>query len=259
MFGDKKVAIITGVGPGMGRSIALGLARYDVDVVLAARQPARLGAVAEEVRRAGRDPLVVPTDITDPASCQALVDAAVERFGGVDVLVQNAHHEGDWAPVADADTERWRAVFDVNLYGTLHLVQSAVPAIRARGGGAVVLVNSGAVLSNPPNLGAYTASKAALAAVARTLAVEVGQWGIRVNGVFLGGVLGDNIRHAAEHQSAAEGITPEEWFARRNATLPLRHMPTPDECAGAVLFLCSDLAAAVTGQHLSVNGGQWTT
>jgi NAD(P)-dependent dehydrogenase (short-subunit alcohol dehydrogenase family) len=77
--------------------------------------------------------------------------------------------------------------------------------------------------------------------------------------VFLGGVMGDNIRHAAEHQSAAQGITVDEWLERRNATLPLRHMPTPEECAGAVLFLCSELAAAVTGQHLSVNGGQWTT
>ncbi|OHV28037.1 MULTISPECIES: SDR family oxidoreductase [Pseudofrankia] len=259
MFEDNQVAIVTGIGPGMGRSIALGFARRGVDVVLAARQRARLEAVADEIRQAGREPLVVPTDITDRPSCTALVEAAVERFGGVDFLVQNAHHEGDWASVADADPESWRTVFDVNLYGTLYLVQATLPAIRARGGGAIVLVNTGAVLSNPPSLGAYTASKAALAAVARTLAVEAGQWGVRVNGVFLGGVLGDNILHAAEHQSAAEGITVEEWLDRRGATLPLRHIPTPDECAGAVLFLCSDLAAAVTGQHLSVNGGQWTT
>ena len=253
------MAIISGVGPGMGRSIALGFARHGVDVVLAARQPARVEAVAEEVRQAGRDPLVAPTDITDPAACRELVGAAVDRFGGIDILVQNAHHEGDWTAVAEARAESWQAIFDINLYGSLHLVQAAVPAMRERRGGAIVLVNSGAVLSNPPNLGAYTASKAALAAMARTLAVEVGQWGIRVNGVFLGGIMGDNIRHAAEHQSAAEGITVDEWFERRNATLPLRRMPTPDECAGAVLFLCSDLASAVTGQHLSVNGGQWTT
>jgi len=259
MFRDNQVAIVSGVGPGMGRSIALGFARHGVDVVLAARQQPRIEAVAEEVRQAGRDPLVVPTDITDPAACRDLVGAAVDHFGGIDILVQNAHHEGDWTAVADAQDESWQAVFDVNLYGSLHLVQAAVPAMRERRSGAIVLVNSGAVLSNPTSLGAYTASKAALAAMARTLAVESGQWGIRVNGVFLGGIMGDNVRHAAEHQSAAEGITVDEWFERRNATLPLRHMPTPDECAGAVLFLCSDLASAVTGQHLSVNGGQWTT
>ena len=259
MFRNNQVAVISGVGPGVGRSIALGFARHGLDVVLAARQRSRLDAVAEEVRRAGRHPLVVPTDIADPLACRDLIGAAVDRFGGIDILVQNAHHEGDWTAVADARAESWRAVFDVNLYGSLHLVQAAVPAMRERRSGAIVLVNSGAVLSNPTSLGAYTASKAALAAMARTLAVESGQWGIRVNGVFLGGIMGDNVRHAAEHQSAAEGITVDEWFERRNATLPLRHMPTPDECAGAVLFLCSDLASAVTGQHLSVNGGQWTT
>src|SRR4029453_2160115 len=120
--------------------------------------------------------------------------------------------------------------FEVNVFAALHLVQASVPRMRERGGGAIVLVNSGAVLSNPPALGAYTASKAALAAVARTLAVEVGQWGIRVNGVFLGGVMGDNILRAAEHQSAAEGITVDQWLDRRAATLPLRAMPTPDQC-----------------------------
>ena len=259
MFGAEKVAVVTGVGPGMGRSIALGFAERGVDVVLAARQQARLDAVAAEVRDLGREPLVLPTDITDAEACRALVGAAVDRFGGVDFVVQNAHHEGDWTPVADADADSWRSIFDINLYGALHLSQAAVPVLTERGGGAIVLVNSGAVLSNPPSLGGYTASKAALAAMARTLAVEVGQWGIRVNGVFLGGILGDNIMRAAEHQSAAAGITVDEWLEQRAATLPLRKMPTPEECAGTVLFLCSELAAAVTGQHISVNGGQWTT
>jgi NAD(P)-dependent dehydrogenase (short-subunit alcohol dehydrogenase family) len=259
MFGESKVAVVTGVGPGMGRSIALGFARHGVDVVLAARQSDRLRAVADEIRELGHEPLTVPTDITDEAACCALVDAAVERFGGVDYLIQNAHHQGDWAPVAEADAESWRSIFDVNLFAALYLVRAAVPVMRDRGGGAVVLVNSGAVLSNPPALGAYTASKAALAAVTRTLAVEIGQWKIRVNGVFLGGVLGDNILRGAEHQSAAEGITVEQWLERRAATLPLRAMPTPDQCTGPILFLCSELAEAVTGQHISVNAGQWTT
>jgi NAD(P)-dependent dehydrogenase (short-subunit alcohol dehydrogenase family) len=259
LFGDSKVAVISGVGPGVGRSVALGFARYGVRVVLAARQRARLEAVAGEVRQAGGEALAVPTDITDPAACGELAAAAVDRFGGVDILVQNAHHEGDWTTVADSLADSWRTVFEVNLYGALHLVQAVIPVMRGRDGGAIVLVNSGAVLSNPASLGAYTASKAALAAMARTLAIEAGPSGIRVNGLFLGGIMGDNIRLAAEHQSAAEGITVEEWFGRRNATLPLRRMPTPDECAGAVLFLSSDLASAITGQHLSVNGGQWTT
>jgi NAD(P)-dependent dehydrogenase (short-subunit alcohol dehydrogenase family) len=259
MFDQGKVAVVTGVGPGVGRSIAVGFARHGVDVVLAARQQSRLESVAEEIRRLGREPVAIPTDITQPTACQDLIRAAVERFGGVDFLVQNAHHEGDWTPVAEADVDSWRSIFDVNLYGALYLVKAAVPAMHARGGGAIVLVNSGSLVSTPPALGAYTASKAALAAMARTLAVEVGQWGIRVNGVLLGGVEGENILHAAKWQAAAGGVTPAEWLEKRKASLPLRFMPTPDQCADTVLFFCSDLAAAVTGQHLSVNSGQWTT
>jgi NAD(P)-dependent dehydrogenase (short-subunit alcohol dehydrogenase family) len=259
MFGEGKVAVVTGVGPDVGRSVALGFASHKVDVVLAARRRDRIDSVAGEIRELGRQSLAVPTDITQPAECDELIRAAVERFGGVDFLVQNAHHEGDWKAIADADVDSWRSIFDVNLFGALYLVKATVPSMRERGGGAIVLVNSGSLVSTPPALGAYTASKAALAGMTRTLAVEVGQWGIRVNGLLLGGVAGENILHAAEWQAAAAGITPEQWLENRKRSLPLRFMPTPDQCAGAVLFFCSDLAAAVTGQHLSVNSGQWTT
>src|SRR5205085_1781888 len=122
VFGEGRVAIVTGIGPGMGRSIALGFARGGVDVALAARRVERLEAVADEIRALGREPLVVPTDITDREACRALVDATVERFGGVDFLVQNGHHEGDWARVVDADPDSWRQIFEVNLFGALHLV-----------------------------------------------------------------------------------------------------------------------------------------
>jgi NAD(P)-dependent dehydrogenase (short-subunit alcohol dehydrogenase family) len=257
MFGTGKVAVVTGVGPGMGRSIALGLARRGVDVVLAARRADRLEAVAAGVRALGREPLLVPTDITDRQACQRLVAAAQERFGGVDILVQNGHHEGDWQPVVDADPDVWRGIFDVNLFGALYLVQAVVPVMRQRGGGSIILVNSGAAVRTPPAMGAYSTSKAALSALARTLAVEVGPWQIRVNGVYLGPVLGENLTRLGSGAAAAAGTTVEEWLKVKATEMPLGFVPTPDQCAGAVLFLASDLAAAVTGQHLSVNGGQW--
>ena len=94
---EDKVAVVTGIGPGMGRSIALALAREGADVILAARREERCNAVADEIRALGRVPLVVPTDIADPGQCDALVDTVLEQFGGVDIFVQNGHHPGDWS------------------------------------------------------------------------------------------------------------------------------------------------------------------
>jgi NAD(P)-dependent dehydrogenase (short-subunit alcohol dehydrogenase family) len=254
LFGGGRVAIVTGIGPGMGRSIALGFASRGVDVALGARRKERLEAVADEIRALGREPLVVPTDISDRDACFDLVSATVERFGGVDYLVQNGHHEGDWVRVLDADPDSWRNIFEINFFGSLHLVQAAVPRMQQRGGGAVVLVNSGAAVRNPPTMGAYSTSKAAMATLVRTLALEVGSSNVRVNGVFLGPVEGENL-----FRRVGEGDALEQFVDAKSKELPLGSIPTPDACAGSVLFLCSNLAAAVTGQHLSVNGGQWTT
>jgi NAD(P)-dependent dehydrogenase (short-subunit alcohol dehydrogenase family) len=257
VFRPGDVAVVTGVGPGMGRSIVLGFAEHGVDVVLGARRKERLDAVADEVRALGRDPLVQATDLSDRDSCNALVDAAVDRFGRVDILVQNGHHEGDWVRAADADPEVWRGIFEINFFGALHLAQRVLPVMREQGRGSIVFVNSGAAVRNPPTMGAYAASKAALASLTRTLALEVGGSGIRVNGVFLGPVTGENLFRSGQEAATAAGDSFEQWLDRKALEIPLGHIPTPEECAGAVLFFASDMAAPITGQHLAVNGGQW--
>jgi NAD(P)-dependent dehydrogenase (short-subunit alcohol dehydrogenase family) len=129
MFDEGSVAVVTGAGPGMGRAIALGFARGGVDVVIASRRRERLEPIAEEVRALGREAVVVPADLSKPDDCRAVVDAAIERFGRLDHLVQNGHHAGDWARVADADPASWQEVFDVNFFGSLHLIQAAVPVM----------------------------------------------------------------------------------------------------------------------------------
>jgi NAD(P)-dependent dehydrogenase (short-subunit alcohol dehydrogenase family) len=257
VFQEGEVAIITGIGPGMGRSIALAFARHGVDVALAARRPERIEPVAEEVRALGRTALVVPTDITDWDACARLVDAVESHFHRIHILVQNGHHQGDWKPVAEADPDEWRRIFDVNFFGSLYLVKLVVPVMRKGGGGRIILVNSGAVLRSPSHMGAYSASKSALASMVRTLAQEVGPDRIRVNGVFLGPVAGENLFGSAEEAVARSGGTLDDWIALKSKELPLGWIPTPDQCAGSVLFLASDLAEVVTGQHLVVNGGQW--
>jgi NAD(P)-dependent dehydrogenase (short-subunit alcohol dehydrogenase family) len=252
------VAIVTGAGPGMGRSIALRFAAHGAAVVLGGRRQPPLEEVAAEVRAIGAEALVVPCDIADPAACTSVVEQARAQFGRLDVVVQNAHHEGDWSPAAVADPHEWRRIMDINFFGALQLVQAAAP-VMAGGSGAIVLVNSGAAVSFPPTMGAYSTSKAALAALTRTLAKELGPQGIRVNGVFLGPVAGDNLYRLGRSITDGSGVSLEQWLAAKEAELPIGHIPTPDECAGSVLFLSSHLAAPVTGQHLSVNGGQWVS
>jgi NAD(P)-dependent dehydrogenase (short-subunit alcohol dehydrogenase family) len=254
---DGKVAIVTGIGPGMGRSIALMFARHGADVVLAARSPDRLEAVAEEIRAIGGDPLVVKTDIAVVDQCERLVSSTIERFGGVDVFVQNGHHQGDWKAVADADPADWRTIMEINFWGAFTLSQLVIPSMTARGGGRIVLVNSGAALRNPPTMGAYATSKAALSSLARTMALELGHAGILVNSLTLGPVQGENqLSSFTDAKSRAEA---ERMMEEKGRQLPLGHIPTPDECAGSVLYLASELSAAVTGQNIVVNGGQWVT
>ena len=257
MLLKDKVAIVTGIGPAMGRSIALAFAREGAKLVLAARRQERLQAVVDEVEAAGGEVIAVPTDITDRAACQRLVDTTIERYGHVDILVQNGHYDGDYKIVTDSDPDDWRAIMEVNLFGALHLCQLVAPSMRARGDGRIVLINTGASTDPPPTLGAYAASKAALASLARTLAVELGPDGIRANGVQLGPVQGENWSGWIQAGSKEAGMTPEEFEADQCKDVPLRCVPTADECAGAVVFLASDLARPITGQSLAVNGGRW--
>jgi len=256
---DGRTAVVTGVGPGMGRAIALAFAREGADLALGARSRARLDEVASECRALGRRVVVRETDLTSEASCAALVDAAASELGRIDALVQNGHHEGDWVRGADADAASWRHVMEVNFFGALQLVRACAPHLRKSPAASIVLVNSGAAVRAPATMGAYSASKAALASLACTLANELGPDGIRVNGAYLGPVLGDNLARTGAGAAAAAGSTLDEWLAAKAREIPLRRIPTPEQCAGAILFLCSDLAAAVTGQNIAVNGGQWTT
>lgn len=199
---------------------------------------------------------MVPTDIADPEACAALVDRTVERFGTLDIAVQNGHHHRSWASVLDADLSIWHQAMEVNLFGAVHLARSAAPVMRERGDGRIILVNTGGYLLNPPKQGAYSTSKAALASLTRTLANELGPSGIRVNGVVLGPVRGDNFDEWARATAEKHSITFDEFLARTNKELALRYMPTPEECAGTVLYLASELGRPVTGQNINVNGGQ---
>jgi NAD(P)-dependent dehydrogenase (short-subunit alcohol dehydrogenase family) len=254
---EGKVALVSGIGPGMGRDISLLLATHGADLVLGARTVERCEEVAQEVRARGRKAEAVRLDITDTASCDAAVATAVDALGGLDVLVNNAFQDGDHKRFEQADLEDWRVTMDVNLFGTLQMTRAAVPALAARGGGHVVMINSMSAKRVEAGYGAYAASKAALETASKALAIELGDRGIRVNSVHPGYIWGDKVEWYLDHLGKKRGLTGQDVYDELAEETCLKYLPHSSEIAGTVLFFASDLSKPVTGQSLLVNCGHW--
>lgn len=250
-----KVVLVSGVGPDLGRSLALRAAQAGADVVLAARSAKRLELVEQEVRALGRRALAVPTDVTDAAARRSLVAAALETFGRVDVLMNAAfsHTRNDRLLELDLDTAH-RAT-DLNVLASIGLVQELSTTLIANQG-AVVLINSIVLRNRLPGYGSYRMDKAALLAAARGLSVELAPQGVRVNSVAPGYIWGEKIRAFFERQEASGGKTVAESYAEIALDTDSRRLPAPDEIADVAVFLASDFASGVTGQCVDVTCGQ---
>jgi NAD(P)-dependent dehydrogenase (short-subunit alcohol dehydrogenase family) len=257
MLLEGKVAIVSGIGPGLGRDISLRLAEQGADVVLGARRTEKSEEVAEEVRALGRRAEVVSLDITDAAACEAAAARAVAAFGGLDILVNNAFHDGNRKAFLDAPLEEWRQTMDVNFWGTLQMTRAAVPAMIERGGGRIVMVNTMSAHRIEPTYGAYAASKGALETATKTLAAELGVHGIRVNGIHPGYIWGDSVEWYFGYLGKKCGISGEEVYQEVASETALGYLPHSSEIAGSVVFFASDLSKPVTGQSLDVNCGHW--
>ncbi len=261
MLLKDKVVIISGIGPGLGVKLAIEAAREGARAVaIGARSADKLDDAEQRVREVNADCKVLKqvTDITDRAQCDALVAATIKAFGRIDALVNSAFFHGEMDYVSNANLDNWGAVLGTNLIGTLKLTQAALPQMKAQGGGAIVMINTMAARVVPP-LGeaGYAASKAALANAAKYLAKEVGPDNIRVNTIHMGWMWGAPVQGYFEWQ-AQEAKVPMETLKKKIAdTIPLRRIPTDDECARAALFLVSDYASAVTGAALDANGGSY--
>ena len=257
MLLKDRVAIVSGIGPGMGRDISLAFARQGANVVLAARGADKLEAVAAEVRACGRRALCVATDIAKVDDCRTLADAAQREFGRIDILVNNAFRGGLEPLMADADTSEWRKIFDVNVFGSLQLTQAVIPHMRRGGGGSIVFINSMSMRVIEAKFGGYAASKGALMIAAQTLAKELGKDGIRVNSVVPGYIWGQALQGYFKMLAQQQGTTPDAVYAEIASRTALNHIPTSEEIADAVVFFASDLSRVVTGQALDVNGGHF--
>lgn len=252
-----RIAIVSGVGPGLGRAIALGLAREGAWVVLAARNRTALQEVAEEVEGRGGRALVVPTDITVDRDVDALMSQTTEVCGGLDILVNNAFVQPPLETLEATEPATWEQALAVNVLGSVRVTRAAIPLLRARAGGSVVFINSMSARRTRPRFGVYSATKAALLSTARTFALELGRDGIRVNSVVPGYIWGPSLKWWFEHRAERRGVDPADIYDEVASETALHHLPTPEEVADSVIFLASDDARAVTGQTLDVNGGHW--
>jgi NAD(P)-dependent dehydrogenase (short-subunit alcohol dehydrogenase family) len=251
-----KVVVVSGVGPGLGRSIAVRSALAGADVVLAARTEARLDAVAKEVTDLGRRAVTIRADITDEESSEHLVQASLEAFGRVDALVNNAFAIPPIADLVEADLEAIRAGLETSVLGTLRLTRLFVPSL-AESRGSVVMINSAVLRHSRRTFGPYKLAKASLLAMAQTLATELGPRGVRVNSVAPGYIWGDSLKWYFDFLARQRGVPAQDVYDETAATIDLRRLPEPDEIADAVVFLTSPLARIITGQCLDVNGGEF--
>ncbi|RRO18398.1 SDR family oxidoreductase [Saccharopolyspora rhizosphaerae] len=251
-----KVVVISGIGPGLGRSLAVRSAQAGADVVLASRTRKRLDQVAEEVTALGRRALVVPTDITDADDAAALANRSVEHFGRVDVLINNAFAIPPLADLADTELDAIRAGFETTSIAALRLTTLFAPAL-AESRGSVLMVNSAVLRHSRRNYGAYKMAKSSLLSLAQSLASELGPQGVRVNSIAPGYIWADSLKWYLGHLAEQRGVSRDVVYEETAASTDLRKLPEPDEIADAALFLISDLARIVTGQCLDVNAGEF--
>jgi NAD(P)-dependent dehydrogenase (short-subunit alcohol dehydrogenase family) len=256
MLLEDKVAIVTGVGPGVGRATALALAREGARVGLVARTEERLDEVAAEIEALGGEAIACPASVTDAAQAKVAVERTVDAFGGLDIVVNSAFraHYDDFE---HADFDKWRKTYEVNVFGPLQLTQYAIPHLRARGGGSIVFVNSMSARKIRPFEGAYSTSKGALLVAVQAMAKELGPANIRVNTVAPGWIWGPNVQLYVEMEKQSRGVDGETVIAEITSNIPLGFIPPSEDIASAILFFASDLARSVTGQELAVNGGEY--
>jgi NAD(P)-dependent dehydrogenase (short-subunit alcohol dehydrogenase family) len=233
---DGTTALVTGAGRGIGRSIALGFAEYGADVVLASNEPDELAVVGEEIRALGRQSLEVDVNIRDVASVEALRDAALERFGSVDFVVNNAGGQFQAHPFAISDNG-WRAVVDLNLNGTWNVCSRFMPHLMQRGRGSIVnIVHVFSFERGAPMFAHSGAARAGVINLTRSLAPYLEERNVTINAL----APGTTVSPAA---AANYGFTEEEWRAQPSRS----RYADPEDMAAITLFLCSPAARMLNG------------
>jgi NAD(P)-dependent dehydrogenase (short-subunit alcohol dehydrogenase family) len=241
-----KVAIVTGASRGIGAAAAVAFAEAGASVVLAARSAERLSALAADITARGGKALAVPTDVTDPASMEQLVERTIATFGRLDAAFNNAGANHFPRRLAEISPEDFETGLRVNLYGVFLALRVEIPAMLAGGGGAIVNMSSTAGLQGAPGMGPYAAAKHGVVGLTKTAALDYGRRNIRVNALAPGPI---------ENEQMAANLTDE----RRqliSARIPMGRLGRTEEVARAAVWLCSDEASFISGAVLSIDGGR---
>jgi NAD(P)-dependent dehydrogenase (short-subunit alcohol dehydrogenase family) len=245
-----KVAVVTGGANGIGLAAAKGFARGGAKVVIVDRDQAAGEAAAKGI---GADARFIAADVTKSADVQAYVRAALDAHGRIDCFLNNAGIEGTLATIAEYDEDMFDKVIAVNLKGVFLGLRHVLPVMLRQGSGAVVNTASTAGVVGTPRMPAYTASKHAVIGLTKTAAAEVGRFGIRVNAICPGAT---DTRMIHSIESQVNSSDPNAVASAYRAAIPIGRYVTPEEIANVALFLCSDLAAAITGAHYMADGGR---
>jgi 3-hydroxybutyrate dehydrogenase len=247
-------ALVTGGGRGIGRAVALDLARGGAAVAVAARTRSEVEAVASLLQGQGARAVALTVDVTDPDSVRATFAAAREALGGIDILVNGAG-VAPTAPLARTSDAVWRQALETNLSGTFYCLREALPEMTARGWGRVVNIASIAGKTGYPYIAAYAASKHGVLGLTRCAALEVASAGVTVNAVCPGYVDTPMLDAGVARIVEKTGLTAEEARQRLADMSPQKRLYTPEEVSALVVFLCGDAAAGINGQALNVDGG----
>jgi NAD(P)-dependent dehydrogenase (short-subunit alcohol dehydrogenase family) len=242
---EDKIAIVTGASRGIGAATARVFAAAGASVVLAARSTSDLETLSREITGMGGEAFAVPTDVTDPASVEALVERAVSTFGRLDAAFNNAGSGHQPTPLAELAVDEFDEVLAVNARGVFLAMKHEIPAMQATGGGAIVNMTSTAGLRGVKGIAAYVAGKHAIIGLTKTAALEYAADGVRVNAVAPGPI--DSHRLAS---------LPEQVRDQIAAVVPLGRIGDLGEVAATVAWLASDQASFITGATIPIDGGK---
>ncbi len=252
--GQSKVVIVTGAGSGIGRACALKFAQAGCMVVVADLNEKGAVATCKQIAQSGGEAIAQVVDITSQESCAVMAQSALDTWGRIDVLVANAGVQIGGS-LLETTEEQWNTILGVNSRGTANCCKAVLPAMLEGGQGAIVMNSSINAVTGSPGMTIYDMSKAAVLALTRSLAVEYGGQGIRVNAVCPGNTITDF--HI--NQMAEKGVSVAEIREMTKGYALLQRAAEPSEIANAIYFLASDEASFITGQALCVDGGYSVT